>query len=495
MSAPLCPDVLRRLQRENFYAFLIGSFAILHPGTPLSPAPYLEAMCFALERVHRGECRRLLITIPPRYLKSITVSVAYSAWVLGRDPSKRILAASYAQDLAAKHSRHFRVLTGDPSYRRLFPRYKEGARNTAMEIETTQQGYRRAVSLEGATTGFGADFLIIDDLTNAAKVRSPAHREQVAYFYDETLYSRLNNKAVAPIVAVQQRLHEDDVVQHLLDKGGWEHLNLPAIAEESQSFPIYFERTFERLKGDVLAPDYESLETLREIERQMTRSTFAGQYQQNPTAEGGNRIRWDWFGTYDEILPRPEYQFVVQSWDTAYSSETGDYSVCLTFGFRNEQWHLLDIMRAKLDYPDLRRKAEAMARRWDPAVIIIEDIGAGKSLAAELRRGELRRRSSRVLGYHPKDDKELRLEVQTGKLEQGLVVLPKEAPFLHDLKRELLAFPEGRNDDQVDALTQFLWWAGSRGAGLVRRDPQTLRPLGRPRPPGRPFHRRVSTIS
>lgn len=491
MNRQLSPDQLRQLQRENFYAFLIDAFAILHPGSAFQPAPYLEAMCYALERVYRGDCRRLLITIPPRYLKSITVSVAFSAWVLGQDPSKRILAASYANDLAAKHSRHFRALTEHPDYRRLFPRYKEGARNTATEIETTLQGSRRAVSLEGSTTGFGADLLIIDDLTNAAKVRSQAHREQVTGFYDDTLFSRLNNKAMAPIIAVQQRLHEADIVQHLLDKGGWEHLNLPAIAEEPQSLPLYFGRTYERSKGDVLAPEYESRETLREIERQMTRSTFAGQYQQNPTAQGGNRIRWEWFGTYDEVLPRSDYLFVVQSWDTAYSAEIGDYSVCLTFGFREDKWHLLDLLRQRIDYPDLRRKAVALAQRWDPAVIIVENIGAGRSLADELRRGELRRISSRVISYKPEGDKELRLEVQTGKLEQGLIVLPNEAPFLKDLRRELLAFPEAAHDDQVDALTQFLHWAGARGTGLTNRDPVTLRPLGRPRPPGRPFHRRA----
>lgn len=494
MNEPLTSAQLRQLQRENFYAFLIAAFAILHPGTAFQRAPYLEAMCYALERVYRGECRRLLITIPPRYLKSITVSVAFSAWVLGQDPSKRILAASYANDLAAKHSRHFRALTEHPEYRRLFPRYKEGARNTATEIETTLQGYRRAVSLEGSTTGFGADLLIIDDLTNAAKVRSPAHRDQVTGFYDETLYSRLNNKATAPIIAVQQRLHEADIVQHLLDKGGWEHLNLPAIAEETQRFPLYYGRTYQRSQGDVLAPEYESRETLREIEQQMTRSTFAGQYQQNPTAQGGNRIRWEWFGTYDEVRPRLEYRFVVQSWDTAYSAECGDYSVCMTFGFYENKWHLLDLLRQRLDYPDLRRRAAALAQRWDPAVIIIENIGAGRSLADELRRGELKRISSRVIGDKPEGDKELRVEVQTGKLEQGLIVLPQEAPFLGDLRRELLAFPEGAHDDQVDALTQFLKWAGGRGTGLMDRDPVTLRPFGRRRPRGHSFHRRSYVI-
>ncbi|HXH53156.1 MAG TPA: phage terminase large subunit [Sphingomicrobium sp.] len=485
-------EELRQLQRENFYAFLIQAFHILHPGEIFVPSPYLEAMCFALERVHRGECRRLLITIPPRYLKSITVSVAYSAWVLGRDPSRRILAASYASDLAAKHSRHFRALTAHPEFRRLFPRYREGARDSATEIETTLQGARRAVSLEGSATGFGADLLIIDDLTNAAKARSAAYREQVKAFYDETLYSRLNDKANAPIIAVQQRLHEADIVQHLLDKGGWEQLNLPAIAEEPQVLPLYAGREFRREKGDVLAPDYEPLEVLREIERQMTRSNFAAQWQQNPTAEGGNRIRWEWFDTYDEMLPRSEYLYVVQSWDTAYSAETGDYSVCMTFGFRDNRWHLLDLLRQRLDYPDLRRKAVMLADRWDPAVIIIENIGAGMNLANELRRGDLKRRRGSVIGHNPEGDKELRLEVQTAKLEQGLIVLPEVAPFLNDLKRELLAFPAGAHDDQVDTLTQFLHWAGGRGTGLLERDPVTLRPLGRSRPRGYSMNRRVS---
>ena len=379
---------LEALRRDNFYVFMRLVFDLLHPGRAFKSSQFLEAMCFALEQVAMGGRTRQIITVPPRHLKSVTAAVALPAFLLGRDPSMKIVVASYGSDLAARHARDFRLVTASPAYRKLFPHYHVSAmRDTALEVETSLRGSFKAVSTGGAVTDFGADLIIIDDLMKASDARSERVREQTRAYYDGTLYSRLNDKQHGAVVAIQQRLHEDDFVAHLLSKGDFHHLNLPAIAEEAQQIPSYFGGVFRRARGDVLAPALESRETLETMRRDMGPAAFSAQYQQNPTPPGGNRIRWEWFGHYGALLPRTAYQAVIQSWDLAMTAEPiSDWSVCLTFGFMGTQWHLLDVFRRRLDYPDLKRQVIRLAQQWRPETIIIEDAVTGKRLYQELRR-------------------------------------------------------------------------------------------------------------
>lgn len=483
-------------QRECFYAFLMATFRILHGNRQFRRAKHVEAMCYALERVARSELKRLIITVPPRHLKSITVAVAFVGWMLGRHPSKKILVASYGGDLAAKHSRDFRRVTQSPDFARVFSAYQvSDYRDTTNEVETTRNGGRRGVSLGGAVTGFGADIIIVDDLMKAADAHSVTAREQARIFFDETLSSRLNDPENGVYVVIQQRLHEDDIVQHLLDKGGWEHINLPAIAEEQQSLQLYHGRTWTRRPGDLLAPELMDEAALAQKRLEMGPRAFEAQYQQNPTPRDGNRVRWEWFECYEYAAERHEYDVVVQSWDTATSVEPGsDFSVCMTFGFYMGKWELLDIYRQRVNYPDLRKAAKRLYRQWNPDRVIIEDASSGRQLVQDLTEDfRAEGKNYRVfMPYRPLKDKEERLDVQCGKLEEGLVLLPEEAPWLLDFKRELLAFPGSRHDDQVDCLSQFLQWTGTpRGkSATYLKDPKTGRPLmDPPRPRGMDFSR------
>ncbi|MGI4878381.1 MAG: phage terminase large subunit, partial [Janthinobacterium lividum] len=191
-----------------------------------------------------------------------------------------------------------------------------------------------------------------------------------------------------------------------------------------------------------------------------------------------NRIRWEWFATYDAPLSRDAYQSIVQSWDTAMTAEpTSDWSVGMTFGFHASKWHLLDVVRRRLDYPELKRQVIRLARQWQPDTIIIEDAATGKPLYQELR--SEKSCGARLHLYKPTIDKEARVEAATGKLEAGLIVVPVAAAWLAELRSELLGFPNKKYDDQVDALTQFLHWTGSRAChGRQQRDPVTGRPVG-----------------
>lgn len=463
--------------RNNLSFFVRRSFGTLHPGQRFLPAWHVEAMCWQLQRVADGEIRRLLITVPPRHLKSICTAVGFAAWELGRRPATKVMVASYGQDLAAKHARDFRTLVEAAWYRALFPDVQI-TKNTEAEILTTRGGGRKAVSLGGPVTGFGADILIIDDLMKAADARSEVERQRVKEFYEQTLVSRLNDKRTGAIIAIQQRLHEDDLAAYLIDKGTFEHLNLKAIAEEDERFALNFGRHHERKKGEALFPEMQPLPTLEEMRTDVGAFVFSAQYQQNPVPPGGNRINWSWFGTYDERPERSFFQMVAQSWDTAVIAELDcDFSVCTTWGFREGKWYLLDLYRARVKYPDLKRKVIELRNRWRPERVIIEKASSGIPLIQELRQEGLRD----VLAYTPRIDKETRLEAQTAKLETGNFLLPAEADWLGPLKSELLAFPNGRYDDQVDSLAQFLDWIGSRlGRSWQERQLNGGRPVRRP---------------
>jgi predicted phage terminase large subunit-like protein len=464
--------------RTNLYLFVWKAFLTLHPGQAFIPNWHVEAMCYALQRVADGHCRRLLITVPPRHLKSICAAVALVAWLLGRNPGQRVLVASYGADLASKHARDFRTVVEADWYRRLFPRLLIDPKvNREAETLTTAKGGRKAVSLGGPVTGFGADLLIVDDLMKAADAASETERQRVKDYYEQTLFSRLNDKQSGRIVAIQQRLHEDDFAGYLIDKGNFSHLNLPAIAEQDEAFELFYGRRYERWKGTALFDQREPLATLEEIRREIGSFAFSAQYQQNPVPPEGNRIRWEWFGQYETTPVRTWFQWVLQSWDTAVTAEpTSDFSVGMTWGFREGYWYLLDLFRARLDYPDLKRKVTEWRATWRADRVIVEYANTGIPLIREFMLEGL----DPLEGYHPKIDKATRLAAQTAKLETGSYRLPKQAPWLGDLKRELLAFPNGKYDDQVDSLIKFLDWIGSRrGRGFMERDPRTGRPLGR----------------
>ena len=227
--------VLAALLRSDLRSFIRKSFHTVLPGTPYLPNWHIDAIAHQLMRVHNGETSRLLINQPPRSLKSLSVSVVYVAWLLGHDPSRRVIVVSYANDLAAELHRQFRMIVDAPWYRALFPAMRP-ARDSGTELVTTAGGGRYATSVGGTLTGRGADLIIIDDPLKAEEALSEVARKRVIDWYGGTLVSRLNDKEHGPIVVVMQRLHENDLAGHLLDQAGWEHLDLPAIAvEDSES--------------------------------------------------------------------------------------------------------------------------------------------------------------------------------------------------------------------------------------------------------------------
>ena len=264
----LTPNEYRALLRSDFTAFIERSFHELNPTTPFLPNWHIEVIAAELEACRRGETKRLIINVPPRSLKSHCASVAFPAWLLGHDPSAQIIAASYAQELANKLSSDCRALFASPFYRDLFSTRLSPQRQAVQEFMTTRQGFRLSTSVGGVLTGRGADFIIIDDPLKPEEALSDTQRKAVNDWFDHTLYSRLNNKRDGCIILIMQRLHEDDLVGHVLGMEPWKVIRFPAIAEEDETHVIqtpYGTRRFQRRAGEALHPEREPLEVLNHL--------------------------------------------------------------------------------------------------------------------------------------------------------------------------------------------------------------------------------------
>jgi predicted phage terminase large subunit-like protein len=452
-------ELFASLMHEDLGAFTEATFGTLLPSDPYIPSWHMRAISHVLEQVVRGSSKRLIITMPPRCAKSLTASVALPAWILGRDPTRRIICVSYAQDLAVKLSNQCRSVVGSPWYRSAFKNSALNPRkNTESEFETTRGGFRMATSVGGTLTGRGANIIIIDDPIKPTDAYSETVRTSTNRWVDLTLFSRLDNKVEGAIILVMQRLHEEDLAGHLLERGGWDHLNLPAIAESDERVPTGFNgngqlKFHRRRTGDVLVPGLEPKEKLDEMKKALGTQGFAAQYQQQPVPSDGDWIHWAWFGRFAVEPTWQRNDTVMQSWDTASkTSEVNDFSVCTTWLVRGEFFYLLHVHRERMKAPDLRRRAVELYDRFRPEAVIIEDKGSGMGLIQDLE-NELP-----VIAFEPSGDKQMRASNRSSCIEAGRVWIPKAAPWLDAFEREVLAFPNGKHDDQVDSMVQFLTW-------------------------------------
>lgn len=448
-------ELLCAILRRDFPSFVRKVFHTLSPGQQFVPGWHLDALAYQLERVHRGEIRRLIINMPPRSLKSITASVAFPAFVLGHDPTQRIICASYSGELANKHSNDFRAVLNSAWYQATFPGTRIGRyKDSETEIELTRRGFRLATSVGGTLTGRGGRILLIDDPLKPLDAMSDAKRNAVNEWFANTLISRLDNKLTDAIVVVMQRVHMDDLTGFLLRQSDeWEHLCLPALAEGLEAIPLIGGKVHHRQAGDVLSPEREPLEVLNRLRLQLGSDLFSAQYQQAPVPPGGAMIKRHWIQRYAAPPAADRGAVVLQSWDTAAKGgPDNDWSVCTTWLHSTDcQWYLLDVWRRRIDYPTLKAKVEEHAQRWRADEVLVEETGTAIGLLAELRY-----RVPGIIGIKPERDKETRMSVASAKIEARQVHFPERASWLAELEAELFSFPGSRHDDQVDSISQAL---------------------------------------
>ena len=471
------------LLRHDFKMFVRKVFAEVSPQTKYLDNWHIDVICGELEKMLYGENTRLIINIPPRYMKSIICSVALPAYILGKFPKETVVCVSYADELAKKLAADCRRILETPWYKRAFPGTRLALnRRELMDFETTQGGGRYSTTVGGTLTGRGGNWLIIDDPIKPADANSDLLRNKVNEWYGNTLYSRLNDKNKGKILLIMQRTHEQDLTGYLLEsKAGFKQIVMPLVAvrEEHWQWKKYLEdkvitHHYTRKVGEALHPVREGLDRIEETKQSLGAMAFACQCQQDPLAQGGNIIHWDWFPRYNvkeiihkHCLGQIELWQLVFSWDIATKTgATNDYSVCVCAMRSHNKYYILDIKRWKLELPDLVKAAkEYMSQQKErlgklimypgkmlETRVLVEDVGCGIGFQQALK----------PLGYkvdfiHPTEDKKTRCLNITPLLEQGCCLLPDtEEQRFDDFRHEVLGFPNTKHDDQVDALTQLL---------------------------------------
>ncbi len=419
---------------------------------------HIIALAAKLEAVERGEIKRLIVLEPPRHGKSELISLRFPCWFLAKHPTNSIVQAGYAESIALTHSRKARDIFISSQMTTLFPeiRYRPERRGqetiiperqAAHEWGTVQGGSYYAVGIGGGLTGRGFNVGIIDDpVKDAEEAESPTYRERAWDWYTQVFRTRAQPDAA--IIVVMTRWHKDDLVGRLLQQAKedpesdqWEVLHLPAIKD-----------------GQALWPEWFSIEKLMTTRASIGGRAFESLYQGNPTIAEGQIIKREWWQYYSL---RPQFERIIHSWDIASKDkERNHYSVCTVWGEARNGYYLLGVWRAKVEFPELKRAAEALYDRDLPQWVIVEDASSGIPLIQELRRNT----RLPVLAIPAKGSKEARANSATPLIEAGRVYLPESAPWLYDFIEECSAFPNGANDDQVDSLTQALEFM--RGPGV-----------------------------
>lgn len=454
--------LLDELCRRKFTAFLRKAWPWITGGEPLLWNWHLDAIGYELDRIASGESKRLIVNIPPRNGKSKTVSVIWIAWMLGQDPSLNFVCVSYSNELSGKLARDCLAIMQSHWYRQLFPRtIISSKRSAAYDFETTAGGGRLATSITGTLTGRGGDIIVLDDVIKPEEANSETTRNAVNDWFQSTLASRLNDKSSGRILCIMQRLHQYDLCGMLLEAGGWNQLSLPAVATEEQHIAIDKKKMKHRLAGELLHPEREGFAVIEEIKASMGSYAFQAQYQQDPVPALGNIFKAPWLLSYDAANAQLGGE-VVQSWDTGIKTgQSNDWSVCITARLFQRKLYIMDVWRGRLEFPQLKQQAVNLAQLHRPSALLIEDKASGQQLIQALR-------SEQHLGVpmpiprNPENDKVTRALGVSAMVEAGQLYLPDDAPWLAEFVSELLGFPNGRYDDQVDALTQLLDWARGR---------------------------------
>jgi predicted phage terminase large subunit-like protein len=440
--------------------FLQQSFGTIYPGKEYMDNWHIDAIVHCLMQCVKGQMPRLIINLPPRHLKSFIVSVVLPAFILGRDPTAKIICISYSDDLAKQLARDFRRIVESEWYPKIFPHVRP-SKITENEFVTDEGGFRYATSVGGTLTGRGGDFIIVDDPIKPEDAYSDKARGSNNEWYKSTLLSRLDDKKRSVLILAMQRLHVNDLTGFAESSGGFHKLSFPALAIRDERIPMSDTDEYLRLQGEPLHQEREDVATLEKIRDEIGSSIFSSQYQQHPECPEGALIKRKYIKVIDQP---PRFRAGGHFWvsiDSALStSDTADYSA-ITLGYSDEDGHyVLFAERGRWDFETLLAKVLQYAKRYRNITFIVEAAGSGISLLQYLRKAGLNHFSHR-----PKQDKVVRAAYVLPIYAAGRVYIVSQEganDWVEPLINELVSFPNGRFDDQVDSLTQALRWAEQR---------------------------------
>ena len=447
----------QRAMLDSVYRADLGLFSrealpIIVPAyepTWVADALLFEAMQFA----HDGP-KRVIINAPPRSLKTKICSSLMPAFILGINPKAQVICVSHSQPTARLFAEDTLRVMRSPFYRRLFPRTIID-RSAVEDFTTTAGGGRLATSVFGGVTGRGADYIIVDDPIRADDVNSETVRPRVNEWFDNTLRSRFNNPRTGAFMLVMQRMHENDLTGHVLnDPTHWNQLVIPAETDIERKFSLASGKVYTMRPGELMNPTRLGRAQLDEFKATSGSRTYNAQYLQDPTPAEGLMFKRDWLRF--EAVDRQPGDRVIQAWDCANKvGETNDYSVCITALVRRRTILILDVYRARLEFPDLKKAVISQARTYRPHRLLIEDAASGTQLIQMLR-AENPRGVRSPIPVTPISNKIDRAVVAEARVEAGDLILPIHAAWADEFLKELLSFPLGRHDDQVDALAHLM---------------------------------------
>jgi predicted phage terminase large subunit-like protein len=421
-----------------------------------------KRMADAFERVSRGECKRLIVNMPPRHTKSEFASYLLPAWFLGQFPGKKVIQTSHTAELAVGFGRKVRNLVDTEVYHEIFPDLSLSTDSKAAgRWNTSKGGDYFAIGVGGAVTGKGADILIIDDPHSeqeaAMAATNPDVYDKVYEWYTSGPRQRL--QPGGSIVIVMTRWAQRDLTGQVLKADaqrngeGWEVIEFPAILPS----------------GNPLWPQFWSLPELEALKEELPNSKWQAQYQQNPVGNESAIVKRDWWQWWEEDDP-PPCDFILQSWDTAFEkTQRADYSAGTTWGiFTNHKDGnrpniiLLNTYKKRVEFPDLKKDVLEEYKAYEPDTIIIEKKASGAPLIYELRAMGVP-----VQEFTPSkgQDKIARLNSVSDIIASGKVWVPKTR-WAEELVDEIAAFPSGEHDDLVDATTLALM--RFRAGGFLR---------------------------
>lgn len=440
---------------SDMKSFIRHAFSTIHPGKEFDDNWHINSIIHHLELSIQGKMPRLIINLPPRSLKSFIVSVVLPAFILGIDPTAKIICISYSDELARALARDFRRVVESGWYQQIFPHVKP-SKMTETEWVTGAGGFRYATSVGGTLTGRGGDFIIIDDPQKPEEAESEKLRQNLIDWYQGTLLSRLDDKQNGVLIVVMQRLHLNDLTGFIQDSG-FRKLSFPAIAIKNEDIPISDTETYHRKAGEPLHEKREGLETLEKMRLEAGSYNFAAQYQQTPDCPDGNKFKRAWLN----IINQPpninsEGYFFVSIDPAASDAETANFSaICAVYSNREGNHYVLSVERGRWEYEMLKAKVLSYAQRYGKTTrIIVEGTSSGVSLLQFLRGSEFI-----CFPYRPKYDKTTRASFVVPLIEEGrlsIVNVEGQNDWVESFIDEIVSFPYGRYDDQVDSLVQAL---------------------------------------
>ena len=413
-----------------------------------------EKMARAFEKVARGECKRLIINMPPRHTKSEFASYLLPAWFLGKFPQKKVIQTSHTAELAVGFGRKVRNLVDSDVYKNVFPGVGLQADSKAAgRWATNAGGDYFAIGIGGAVTGKGADILIIDDPHSEQEAALAETNPEV---YDKTYewYTSGPRQRLQPggaIIIVMTRWSKRDltgrVIKAAAQRSGeeWEVIDFPAILPS----------------GAPLWPEFWKLEELQALKNELPNGKWMAQYMQQPTSEVSAIVKREWWQIWEHENP-PMCEFTIQSWDTAFlKTERSDYCACTTWGVFYQENNvgvmvphiiLLNSFKERMEFPELKQAALEHYKEWEPDSLIVEAKASGAPLVFELRAMGIP-----VQEYTPSkgSDKIARLNSVADIFASGRVWVPATS-WAEELVEEVASFPSGEHDDLVDSMTQAL---------------------------------------